>query len=170
MPRLHVCSLFQIADVTAATGAKSLITLINQGIYVDRPATIAPERHLLVAISDVCEATDGHILADTGHVESVIDFVRAWDQAAPLVIHCFAGVSRSTAGAYIAACALNPQAKESEIARRLRRASPTATPNIHLIGLADQILGRDGRMIAAIREIGRGADCIEAEPFALELS
>jgi predicted protein tyrosine phosphatase len=170
VPRLHVCSLFQIADVTAATGAKSLITLINQGIYVDRPATIAPERHLLVAISDVCEATDGHILADTGHVESVIDFVRAWDQAAPLVIHCFAGVSRSTAGAYIAACALNPQAKESEIARRLRRASPTATPNIHLIGLADQILGRDGRMIAAIREIGRGADCIEAEPFALELS
>ena len=170
MPRLHVCSLFQIADVTAATGAKSLITLINQGIYVDRPATIAAERHLLVAISDVCEATDGHVLADTGHVESMIDFVRAWDQAEPLVIHCFAGVSRSTAGAYIAACALNPQARESEIARRLRRASPTATPNIHLVGLADQILGRNGRMIAAIREIGRGADCIEADPFALELS
>jgi len=169
VPRIHVCSLFQIADVTAATGARSLITLINQGVYVDRPAAIAPERHLQVAISDVSEETDGHILADSGHIQSLIDFVRAWDQAAPLVIHCFAGVSRSTAGAYIAICALNPQANEAEIARRLRRASPTATPNAHLVSLADQALGRDGRMIAAIRQIGRGADCFEAEPFALEL-
>ncbi|MGP8232709.1 MAG: tyrosine phosphatase family protein [Methylovirgula sp.] len=169
MPRIHVCSLFQIADVTAATGARSLITLINQGVYVDRPAAIPPERHLQVAISDVSEEMEGHILADTGHIQTLIDFIRAWDRAEPLVIHCFAGVSRSTAGAYIAACVLNPQANEAEIARRLRRASPTATPNVHLVGLADQALGRDGRMIAAIREIGRGADCMEAEPFALEL-
>ncbi|QAY96953.1 protein tyrosine phosphatase [Methylovirgula ligni] len=169
MPRIHVCSLFQIADVTAATGARSLITVINQGIYVDRPPAIAPERHLQVAISDVCEETEGHILADSGHIQSLIDFVRAWDQAEPLVIHCFAGVSRSTAGAFIAACTLNPQVNEAEIARRMRRASPTATPNIHLVSLADQALGRDGRMITAIREIGRGAECFEAEPFALEL-
>ncbi|MDR3407100.1 MAG: protein tyrosine phosphatase [Methylovirgula sp.] len=169
MPRIHVCSLFQIADVTEATGARSLITLINQGVYVDRPAAIAPERHLQVAISDVCEDMEGHILADGGHVQTLIDFVRAWDRAEPLVIHCFAGVSRSTAGAYIAVCALNPQANENEIAQRLRRASPTATPNAHLVTLADRALGRDGRMIAAIKEIGRGADCIEAEPFALEL-
>jgi predicted protein tyrosine phosphatase len=169
VPRIHVCSLFQIADVTEATGGRSLITLINQGVYVDRPAAIAPERHLQVAISDVCEAMEGHILADSEHVQTLIDFVRAWDRAEPLVIHCFAGVSRSTAGAYIAACALNPQADEAEIARRLRRASPTATPNAHLVTLADQALGRDGRMIAAIKEIGRGADCMEAEPFALEL-
>ncbi len=170
MPRIHVCSLFQIADVTEATGARSLITLINQGVYVNRPAAIAPERHLYVAISDVCEAAEGHILADVGHVQALIDFVRAWDRVQPIVIHCFAGVSRSTAAAYIAACALNPEADESEVARRLRRASPTATPNAHLVALADDILRRDGRMIAAIRQIGRGQECLECEPFALELT
>ncbi|WP_297296866.1 protein tyrosine phosphatase [uncultured Methylovirgula sp.] len=170
MPRLHVCSLFRISEITEATGAKSLVTLINRDIHVERPPAIAPERHLHVAISDICEATEGHVLADAGHVETLIDFVRAWDRAQPLVIHCFAGVSRSTAAAYITACALSPDTRESEIARRLRHASPTATPNAHLVGLADRILARGGRMSAAIKQIGRGADCIEAEPFALDLN
>ena len=37
----------------------------------------------------------------------------------------------------------------------LRKASPTATPNQHLVALADDILGRNGRMVDAIRAIGR---------------
>jgi predicted protein tyrosine phosphatase len=170
VPRIHVCSLSRIADVTEATGARSLVTLVNRDIRVARPAAIAPERHLHVAISDICEAMDGHVLADDGHVNGLIHFVRAWDRAEPLVINCFAGVSRSTAAAYISACALNADANETEIAQRLRRASPTATPNAHLIALADRILARDGRMNAAIKQIGRGAECLEAEPFALELT
>lgn len=170
MPRIHVCSLFRIADVAQATGAKSLVTLINSGTSVERPPTITPERHLFVAISDVCEETEGHILAGANHIGSLIDFVQAWDRAEPILIHCFAGVSRSTAGAYIAACALNPDADETAVAQRLRRASPTATPNAHLVALADRVLHRSGRMVAAIKHIGRGADCLEGEPFALELN
>jgi predicted protein tyrosine phosphatase len=170
MPRIHVCSLFRIADVAEATGAKSLVTLINGGTSVERPPTIAPERHLYVAISDVCEETNGHVLAGADHIESLIDFVQTWDRAEPILIHCFAGVSRSTAGAYIVACALNPHADEALVAERLRRASPTATPNAHLVALADRILNRGGRMIATIKRIGRGADCLEGEPFALELN
>jgi predicted protein tyrosine phosphatase len=169
VPRIHVCSLSRIADVTETTGARSLVTLVNHNIRVSRPAAIAPERHLHVAISDICEAVDGHILADDDHVQSLIHFVRAWDRSEPIVIHCYAGVSRSTAAAYIAACALKSGADEASIAQQLRHASPTATPNAHLVALADRIMARDGRMSAAIKQIGRGADCFEAEPFVLEL-
>ena len=169
MPRIHVCSLSRIADVTEATGARSLVTLVNNNIRVSRPSTITPERHLHVAISDICEATEGHILADDDHVHSLIQFVRMWDRSEPIVIHCYAGVSRSTAAAYITACALKSDADEASIAQQLRRASPTATPNARLVALADRILARDGRMNAAIKQIGRGADCFEAEPFVLEL-
>jgi predicted protein tyrosine phosphatase len=167
--RIHVCSLSRIADVTEAAGARSLVTLVNRDIRVSRPSAITPERHLHVAISDICEAVDGHILANDNHVQSLIQFVRAWDQSQPIVIHCYAGVSRSTAAAYITACALKSDTDEAAIAQQLRRASPTATPNAHLVALADRILGRDGRMSAAIKQIGRGADCFEAEPFVLEL-
>ena len=72
-------------------------------------------------------------------------------------------------GAFVAACALNPQRDEAGIARALRRASPTATPNIRIVLLADRLLGRDGRMVAAIEMIGRGEFASEAVPFRLEL-
>ena len=62
-----------------------------------------------------------------------------------------------------------PQRDEGEIARALRAASPTATPNARLVALADAKLGRAGRMIGAIEAIGRGEECFEGAPFALEI-
>ena len=56
------------------------------------------------------------------HVGRLIDFVRGWNRAKPMVVHCYAGISRSTAGAFVAACALNPGRDELAIARDLRRA------------------------------------------------
>jgi predicted protein tyrosine phosphatase len=167
--RIHVCSIFRICDVAEATGARTLITLINREIRVDRPTAIAPERHLVVGISDITTELEGHVLAGEEHVAALLDFVRLWDREQPLLIHCFAGISRSTAAAFIAACALRPDLCEDDIAQRLRRASPTATPNTRLVTLADKILCRDGRMVAAIERIGRGEDCVEGEPFAIDL-
>ena len=102
------------------------------------------------------------------HLEDLLGFVHAWDRAEPMVIHCFAGVSRSTAAAYIAACALNPGGDEFAIARAMRAASPTASPNPRLIALADDALNRQGRMVEAIAAIGRGEACYEGTPFTLE--
>jgi predicted protein tyrosine phosphatase len=83
------------------------------------------------------------------HVAELITFARDWDRQAPLLIHCWAGISRSTAAAFISLCALNPEGSELELARALRRASPTAYPNRLLVALADEILTRDGRKIEA---------------------
>ena len=51
----------------------------------------------------------------------------------------------------------------------MRAASPTASPNPRLVALADDALGRRGRMNEAIAEIGRGEECFEGTPFTLEL-
>ena len=170
MPRIHVCALSKLEETARTTGAKNLVTLINVNTPVETPETIARERHLFVGLSDITQELDGHVLPETAHVAQLLDFVRAWDQHAPLLIHCYAGVSRSTAAAYIAYCALHPEACERETAQRLRQLSPTATPNARLIELADAHLKREGRMIAAIAEIGRGEDCFEGVPFAFEVA
>jgi predicted protein tyrosine phosphatase len=159
----------RIADMTETTGARSLVTLINLGTPVVRPAAIAAENHLFVAISDITTNREGEILPGENHVTSLLDFVRRWDRTAPLLIHCYAGISRSTAAAFISACALCPDKTEETIAQSLRAASPTATPNARLVALADAILGRSGRMIKAVDRIGRGHDCFEGVPFALDL-
>jgi predicted protein tyrosine phosphatase len=169
MPRIHVCSLALIGETVERTGARSLVTLLNPGTLVPRPRAISPDRHLYIGIADILEAAPGHVLADNTHVRELLDFAAAWDRAEPLLIHCFAGVSRSTAAAFICACALAPQREESKIALALRAASPTATPNARLVALADATLGREGRMNRAIEEIGRGEECFVGVPFALEI-
>lgn len=103
------------------------------------------------------------------HVAELLNFVHRWDRRAPLVVHCYAGISRSTASAFASICALNPHRNEDSIAQALRRASPTATPNIRIVSLADRLLGREGRMVAAIQTIGRGVLAAEGTPFRLDL-
>ena len=125
--------------------------------------------HLILGMDDISVPMDGYVIPCDEHVTRLIDFVRGWDRAKPMVVHCFAGISRSTAGAYVAACALNPRRDEMAIARELRRLSATATPNIRIVSLADRMLGRDGRMVAAIDSIGRGEMAYEGVPFRLDL-
>jgi predicted protein tyrosine phosphatase len=120
-------------------------------------------------VHDISSPLDGHILPDEDHVTGLLSFVRSWDRRTPLVVHCYAGISRSTASAFTAVCALNPHRDEVGIAQALRLASPTATPNIRIVSLADQLLGRNGRMIAAIETIGRGEIADEGTPFRLDL-
>lgn len=170
MPTLHVTSLARLHDTVAAVEASHLVTLINLATVVERPARIVADRHLFLGMSDISAPMDGHIVPAEEHVERFLHFVRDWDRAAPMVIHCWAGISRSTAAAYIAACALAPQRDEDEIADALRAASPSATPNPRLVALADARLGRAGRMNRAIARIGRGADAFEGAPFRLDLA
>jgi predicted protein tyrosine phosphatase len=158
-----------VTETVRATGAQSLVTLLDKGTPVKRPSGIAAEKHLVVMLSDIIAEAEGHTLPSESHVENLLAFVRQWDQASPLLIHCWAGVSRSTAAAFIAACALRPLRDEAEIARAVRIKSPTATPNARLVAIADALLGRNGRMVAAIEKIGRGRNCFEGAPFALEL-
>ncbi len=170
MPTLHVCPLSRLHDTVAETRASHVLSLMGTGAKIERPAGIAPDRHLFIGVSDIVEPMEGHILAEASHMEQVLSFVRGWNRESPFVIHCWAGISRSTAGAYIAACALEPERDEAEIATALRAASPMATPNARFVALADDLLGRKGRMVDAIRAIGRGADAMEGTPFMLQLS
>jgi predicted protein tyrosine phosphatase len=166
---IHVCSLARLHATVDETGALHVVTLLKDTDRVERPRSIAPDNHLILGMDDISTPMDGYIIPADEHVTRLITFVSGWDRARPLVVHCFAGISRSTAGAFVAACALNPSRDEMAIAQALRRASATATPNIRIVSLADRMLGRDGRMVAAIDSIGRGDMAYEAIPFRLDL-
>jgi predicted protein tyrosine phosphatase len=166
---IHVCSLARLHETVEDTGARHVVSLIDNDIRIERPAAIIEENHLWLRLHDISSPLDGYIMPDEEHIAELLSFVRRWDRRAPLVMHCYAGISRSTASAFASVCALNPQRDEDAIAQALRRASPTATPNIRIVSLADRLLGRDGRMVAAIETIGRGVMAAEANPFRLDL-
>lgn len=167
---IHVCSLARLHATVDATGARHIITLVNGGTVFTRPNNVDPANHLFLGINDIVDEIEGLVAPGERHLHELFDFVRAWPREAPLVIHCYAGISRSTAAAYATLCALLPERSELELAKRLRHASPTATPNARIVALADKALHRDGRMIEAIAGIGRGADAFEGEPFFLPVS
>ncbi len=166
---IHVCSLSLLHKTVEDTGARHVVSLIGDEVVIERPSTVMEENYLRLRLHDISSPLDGHIMPDEEHIADLLNFVRRWDRRAPMVVHCYAGISRSTASAYVSVCALNPHRDEESIALALRRASPTATPNIRIVSLADRLLGRDGRMVAAIEMIGRGAMATEAIPFRLEL-
>src|SRR5690242_173167 len=119
--RIHVCGLNHLETVAQATGAGAMITLISGRAVVTRPASIREEHHLTLGVSDIVDETEGRIAPGAEHVRALVEFARRWDRRAPLLVHCYAGVSRSTAAAYVALCALAPHRAEAEIAQSLRR-------------------------------------------------
>lgn len=169
MAEIHVCSLALMPGTVARVDARSLLSLVGAGMKVERPDTVPQAQHLNLAVSDIAAPMLGYVVPDEGHVRRLLEFLFLWDQRKPLVVHCFAGVSRSTAAAFIAACTLAPNANEMALAEHIRELSPTATPNPRLVALADDMLDREGRMVAAIASIGRGRECYEGVPFAMEL-
>jgi predicted protein tyrosine phosphatase len=164
--RIYVCALRDVSRTAATIGAGHLVSAIEAPAFPLTPKGIPRDRHLKLDVDDITQTKPAKILASERHVLKLLDFVADWDQNSPLLIHCFAGLSRSTACAYIALCALHPKVDEVRIAKAMRRLSTKATPNPRFIALADDILGRNGRMISAIGERRTGFHKI-ARPFGI---
>ena len=162
-----VCGLNAVQDLVDKHSVGRVVSLLGPDTPHRTFKNIVAEQHLKLTFHDVVEMMDGFSAPRATDAEKLIEFVENWDRANPMLIHCWAGISRSTAAALISLCALNPETPEQLIARRLRQASPTAHPNRLMIRLADAALGRNGRIIEAVESMGRGMAAHEARPFSL---
>jgi predicted protein tyrosine phosphatase len=165
---IHVSSLSALRRVTARLESYDLLTLLSP----DHPETdwsgFACERHVRLAFHDIVEIRPGLTAPDRQMMQAILDFGRGESGQRPMLIHCWAGISRSSAAAFAILCARNP-GFEHDIAMELRRRAPSVTPNRLMVALADDLLQRQGRMMAAIEAIGRGAEAAEGEPYRLPL-
>lgn len=166
-----VCPLSRVPDVARSHRPSHVVSLLDPGTPFPALAGYGEDRHLRLPIHDIELETAGMDALCDERMRKILEFVAGWQGDEPMLIHCYAGISRSTATAYITACAHNPEADEEEIALALRAASPSASPNRRFVALADAELGRSGRMSRAIERIGRGAswlDIGENTPFTLQ--
>ena len=164
---LIVSPLRDVKTVIRFKRPSHLITLLDPQLMSESPKGFPQDRHLRIAVDDVWEPTPGKVLPDESVIGAVLDFASEWDSRSPLLVHCWAGVSRSTATAFILACQRNPETPETAIAQAMRRASASATPNPLLIRLADDMMGRQGRMVDAVAGIGKGVYAYPGAPFEL---
>jgi predicted protein tyrosine phosphatase len=169
MSFLLITPFSALEDAVRRHRPSHLLTLLDQP-FVPTPETIHPERHLRLRVHDIVEPVDGGIVPESSHVAELIAFGKTWDRTAPLLVHCWAGISRSTAAAYILLCDIHGPGREERIARGLRFHAPHAQPNRLLVRHADLLLGRSGRMIAAVDMMGEARAVSEGEVVELPLT
>lgn len=155
MPRVIITSLAALPDAIARHAPSHIVSLLSSGYMIDTPAGFPPDRHLRLSMHDIA---DEGLPESPGraHVDQLIAFGRGWDAKAPMIVHCWAGISRSTAATYTLLCDRVGAGTEDAIARALRQRAPHAQPNKLVVRHADEALGRNGAMVRAIDAIGDG--------------
>lgn len=174
MSVIHVCALKWVEDLSNAVGPSHVLSLLG-GVtpFPPTPAGIDPANHLKITVADIAAPEEGMVTPGAEHVAEAIAFGLRWytetDGRKPLLVHCFAGISRSTASTLAIACAIRPDVDESIFAYALRRASAAAQPNRLMIRHADELLDRDGRLIESVEAIGEGDFSQAGRPYLLRL-
>jgi predicted protein tyrosine phosphatase len=107
---------------------------------------------------DAVEAAPGQILPRREHVEEILGFGTALKAAADgagahLLVHCHAGISRSTAAMTTLLAQLSPERSADDILAHIVDIRPKAWPNSRMIESADELLGRDGTLLAAVARL-----------------
>jgi len=154
MPHLLVSPLSSLGDALDGHGPSHLISLLSPEHMIGTPAGFPLNRHLRLGVNDIIDPAAGTAPPTRVHIDALLEFSRGWDAQQPLLIHCWAGISRSMASAFTILCDRSGPGYELEIARAMRRRAPHAQPNRLLVRHADEALGRGGAMVAALNVMG----------------
>jgi predicted protein tyrosine phosphatase len=108
---------------------------------------------MLLRFFDIDEAEpDGPAAVHAERILAFIDRMRMeCGRSRPrLLVHCHAGISRSTASAYIALAREFGLARAGDAFRHLLQVAPNPWPNRRLVSLADDVLGADGKLVSPL--------------------
>lgn len=146
-----ICGLEELCD-HAGSGVTHLLSILDPG--TPEPADFdaaPPRRRLTLRFHDIIVPTPGQVMPARADVEAVLAFGRALPGGDParLLVHCHMGISRSTAAATTLVAQAHPEMDEEEVFAGIDRARGKAWPNLAMIRFADDLLGRDGRLVAA---------------------
>ena len=151
-----VSPLSKVMEIIVNRAPERIVSLLDPDFAFPESGPAYVGHHLRLHLHDVHIPTEGQVTPTAKHVDDLLAFLNLWTRTAPILIHCRAGIGRSTATAFITACLHNPKTDERKIADALRCTSPLARPNETLVRLADDAMSRNGRMSEAITETGRG--------------
>jgi predicted protein tyrosine phosphatase len=112
-----------------------------------------PHSRATLRFHDAIEPDSGVVLPKKSDIEAILSFGRDAGDVSHLLIHCHAGISRSTAAMLMILAQAHPSETEDAIVERLVEIRPQAWPNSRMVAFADELLGRDGQLSAAVAGI-----------------
>lgn len=154
MSQLLVAPLSSLDDALALHSPSHLVSLLSPQHMIETPGGFPADMHLKLGVNDIVDPAAGTAPPQRVHIDALLEFSRQWDTRRPFLIHCWAGISRSMASAFVILCDRLGPNHEFEIAQAMRKRAPYAQPNRLLVYHADEALGRNGKMLAALDSMG----------------
>jgi len=169
MSLILVSPLSAVPDLLRAYRPSHLVTLLSPEFMIETPDGFPPQRHLRLGLNDVSDPSLGSSPPVEDHIAALLEFTRGWDGRHPMVVHCWAGVSRSMAAAFTVLCDRSKPGAELCIAREIRARAAHAAPNRLIVRLADEFLDRSGKMVEAVEQMGPSILVEEGAPVEFPL-
>jgi predicted protein tyrosine phosphatase len=145
-----------------------LVSLIENADAVSTPNYITPNNHLRLSFHDIEYEIPG-TSPSVADIEKLIEIALRWNVSREsILVHCVAGVSRSSAAGLIIASVRQPDS-EAKLVWLLKQQAPYCHPNRLMIKLADQVLFLEGKLIDAVAYMGEPDETVRPQPFVLNV-
>ena len=167
--RVTICGIAELGE-HSSTGVTHVLSILDPD-WPDPPAFAAftPHRRLALRFHDIIEPIPQRLAPSPQDVAQLLAFGRELGEKTDghFLIHCHAGVSRSTAAAALILAQAHPDWPAGEALAAVARLRPRAWPNLRILELGDALLGRDGEIVAAAATVYRRA--LDREPVLQEV-
>jgi len=154
---LTVCGVEELPG-HAARNVTHVLTLVDPDTAEIGAFEAYDDHHRRVMrFHDIIEPAAGKVMPTPEHVAEILAFgeelaiSRDTRQDGHLLVHCYMGVSRSTAAMLSLLAQVHSEETEERLFERLREIRPQAWPNSVMVGYADSQLGRGGRLVDALK-------------------
>jgi predicted protein tyrosine phosphatase len=150
-PNLTITNRSRVRQTARRFGATHLVSLFDPGTPAYRPSRVRPADHLRLIFYDL-EQADAYGGPKRSDIEAILSFGRRLDLTARVAVACEAGRSRSTAAAFLLLVQRFGFSRACAALEHVYAVRPSASPNLLMVELGDQILGAEGRLVSLVEE------------------
>jgi predicted protein tyrosine phosphatase len=164
--RLLICGIDQLDEYCSAD-ISHIVSIMDPGCAEpDVFRLFAQHERLDLRFHDIIDEHAGMVAPNNNDIERLLKFGRSMLDSRSkrrLLVHCHAGLSRSTAAAVLLLAQAQPDRGPEAAVNEMLRLRPRAWPNLRMIELGDESLGCEGKLIRAVRR--HYADLVERFPM-----
>ena len=156
---ISVCGIEELAG-HCETGVSHVLSILDPEWPVPEAfGAFGEHAKLEVRFHDIIEDTPGQVAPREEDVDRILAFGRDLQgepsPAARLLVHCHAGISRSTASMALLLAQARPSLPAERIMQGILGIREKAWPNLRILEMGDARLGRGGTLPAAAAELYR---------------